>query len=201
MFKVQNHLPPSSSFKISDASVELIGSIHHFAVSLLEFLRLIFARFWSLIQLPWLFSLICQIAQLDRQRSLKVTKISWQHPKIYDPLSQTHSPTSSDNYFHAMLPLFCHFLKSTEHVRKQWSLPAVTVGRPSGSISWTKRRRKGPIWPGPNNHACPSLKFLFWQIISASIFVFSWYLKEVSRNQFQFLLSPLRKRIESSLIC
>ena len=52
---------------------------------------------------------------------------------INDPLGQTHSCASGGHCFR--LKLFC-FEKCTDgrKCKKQWSLPAVTVGRPRGSI-------------------------------------------------------------------
>ena len=56
-----------------------------------------------------------------------------------DPLCQTHSLARSEHCFRLKYVLFCKTLKCGDvrtygqHVRKQWSLPAVTVGRPSGS--------------------------------------------------------------------
>ena len=55
---------------------------------------------------------------------------------INDPLCQTHSHASNEHCF----LLFCFSKFETwgrtdgQHVRKQWSLPAVTLGWPSGSI-------------------------------------------------------------------
>ena len=62
---------------------------------------------------------------------------------INDPLGQTHSLASSDHYF----LLFCcaRFEKwgrtYGQHVRKQWSLQAVTLGWPSGSKPYLRHQR------------------------------------------------------------
>ena len=69
-------------------------------------------------------------------------KIEWDKTGVInDPLGQTHSHTSSE---HDRFLLFCfsRFEKwgrangrtDGQHVRKQWSLPAVTLGWASGSI-------------------------------------------------------------------
>ena len=58
---------------------------------------------------------------------------------INDPLSQTHGLASSEHCFRLKFVLFCQILKNVDgrtdgqHMRKQLSLPAVPVGRPSGS--------------------------------------------------------------------
>ena len=54
-----------------------------------------------------------------------------------DPLGQTHSPASSDHYFHLKFVLLYDILKIRTDgwpVWKWWSLPTVTVGRPRVSI-------------------------------------------------------------------
>ena len=55
---------------------------------------------------------------------------------IIDPLGQTHSLASSEHCFDFVLFLL-NFEKygrtGGRHVRKQWSLPAMTLGWPSGS--------------------------------------------------------------------
>ena len=64
---------------------------------------------------------------------------------INDPLGQTHSHVSSELCF--LLFCFSRFEKwgrtyvmNGQHVRKQWSLPTVTLGWPSGSIYKEKTR-------------------------------------------------------------
>ena len=65
---------------------------------------------------------------------------------INDPLGQTQSLASSGHSFHLKFDLIARFWKlrtDGQLVRKRWSLPAVTVGRPSGSIcQWTEEERK-----------------------------------------------------------
>ena len=53
---------------------------------------------------------------------------------IDDPLGQTHSPSSSDHYFHAKFVLFWDSMKSTDETRVKIM---ITIGR--GSASWIKR--------------------------------------------------------------
>ena len=67
----------------------------------------------------------------EKVKKIKICKTGL----INDPLGQTHSLTSTEHCYHFV------FLKSLDgrtdgrHVRKQWSLPAVTVGWQSGSIT------------------------------------------------------------------
>ena len=51
-----------------------------------------------------------------------------------DPLGQSQSLASSEHCFRLKFVLFWKVGMDGRHVRKQLSLPAVTVGRPSGSI-------------------------------------------------------------------
>ena len=56
---------------------------------------------------------------------------------INDPLGKTHSLASSEHCFHLKFVLFWKGVtdgRKNGHVQKQWWLPAVTVGRPRGSI-------------------------------------------------------------------
>ena len=59
---------------------------------------------------------------------------------INDPFGQTHSLASSEHCFRFNFVLFCEKWGRTDgrtngrHMRKQWSLTAVTVGRHRGSI-------------------------------------------------------------------
>ena len=53
---------------------------------------------------------------------------------INDPLGQTHSLACSEHCFRLKFVLFWKLGTDGRHVQKQLSLPAVTVGRPRGSI-------------------------------------------------------------------
>ena len=63
---------------------------------------------------------------------------------INDPLGQTHGHASSEHCF--LLFCFSRFEKwgrtDGQHVRKQWSLLAVTLGWPSGSKRFLARRKE-----------------------------------------------------------
>ena len=54
---------------------------------------------------------------------------------INDPLGQTHSLASSEHCFRWKFALFWKVGTDGRRVQKQWSLRAVTVGWPRGSIS------------------------------------------------------------------
>ena len=83
---------------------------------------------------------------------------------INDPLGQTHSHASSEHCF--LLFCFSRFEKwrwmDGRHVRKQWSLPAVTLGWPSGStrLSMTQSA-SSTVPPKPNIIS-------IWRMISES---------------------------------
>ena len=100
---------------------------------------------WVLLGLPWF--TICDL-QVQISTSLlyliSEKKIINKAGVINDPLSQTHSHASSERCF--LLFCFSRFEKwgrtYGQHVRKQWSLPAVTLGWPSGSMRNMERPTK-----------------------------------------------------------
>ena len=64
-------------------------------------------------------------------------------------IGQTHSPASSDHYFHlnfVFLKLEKWVRTYRHHVWKQWSLPAITVDRPCGSKGFINFHREKK-WP------------------------------------------------------